>query len=346
MTRVTRAVRASGGAGTAGAGLSLRLRFRFRGGRRIAALLTATALVTGLAACVPEASTRPLVVATTNILGDVTARLVGDDVEVLTLMPPDADPHSFEISAQTAARMREAELIVGNGLGLEEGLAAHVDAAAADGVPVFLAGDHLDVLDHAEGDSAGTPDPHFWTDPARMIDVVTALGDELATLDGLAVAGTDAGADTSRTAAAIAEHTDAYLAELGELDAEMAAAFDAIPAAQRALVTNHHVFGYLAERFGFRVIGAVIPSGTTLAAPSASDLRELVAAIDEAGVPTVFAESSQPDRLVQVLADEADRDVAVVELISESLTAADGDAPTYLDLMRVNTARISDGLSR
>jgi zinc/manganese transport system substrate-binding protein len=324
--------RASRSAGAARPARAARPPRALRTGRPLAALFTVTALLSGLAACAPEASTRPLVVATTNILGDVTAELVGDEVDVLTLMPPDADPHSFEISARTAARLRDAELIVGNGLGLEEGLAAHVDAAVADGVPVFLAGDHLEVLEYAGGDSAGTPDPHFWTDPARMAEVVSALGDELATLDGV---------DGTR----IGEHTSAYLAEFAELDREMTAAFEAIPAGQRALVTNHHVFGYLAERFGFRVIGAAIPSGTTLAAPSASDLRELVAAIDAAGVPTVFAESSQPDRLVQVLADEADRDVAVVELISESLTAADGDAPTYLDLMRVNTDRIATGLS-
>jgi zinc/manganese transport system substrate-binding protein len=299
---------------------------------RLAATLVAAALVAGLTACAPEASTRPLVVATTNILGDVARELVGDEAEVLTLMPPNADPHSFEISAQTAARLRDAELIVANGLGLEEGLAAHVEAAEGDGVPVFLAGDHLDVLDYAEGDSAGAPDPHFWTDPARMRDVVGGLGDELA-----GIAGVDADA--------IGAHTDAYLAELDALDAEMTAAFAALPAERRALVTNHHVFGYLADRFDLRLIGAVVPSGTTLAAPSASDLRDLVAAIDEAGVPTVFAESSQPDRLVQVLADEADRDVAVVELFTESLTAADGDAPTYLDLMRVNTERIIAGLS-
>lgn len=301
------------------------------------ATLAATAgLLTG---CAPSAAAdRPLVVVTTNILGDVVGELVGDEAEVLVLMPPGADPHSFEISAQTAARLRDAELIVANGLGLEEGLAGHVESAEADGVPVFLAGDHLEVLAYAEGDAAGTPDSHFWTDPARMVDVVTALGDELpaefADSDNAAV-------DVDR----ITANTEAYLAELDELDREMSATFAAIPEARRALVTNHHVFGYLADRFGFRVIGAVIPSGTTLAAPSASDLRELVAAIDEAGVPAIFAESSQPDRLVQVLAEEADRDVDVVELVTESLTPPGGDAETYLDMMRVNTARIATGLS-
>ena len=89
----------------------------------------------------------------------------------------------------------------------------------------------------------------------------------------------------------------------------------------------------------------MIPSGTTLAAPSASDLDELSTAIEEAGVRTIFADSSQPDRLVQVLADEADVDVAVVPLFTESLTAESGDAPTYLTMMRANTERIATGLS-
>ena len=91
--------------------------------------------------------------------------------------------------------------------------------------------------------------------------------------------------------------------------------------------------------------GAVIPGGTTLAAPSAADLRDLTDAIDEAGVRTIFAESSQPDRLIQVLASEAGIRVDVVELFTESLTEPGEGADTYLTMMRANTQRIADGLS-
>lgn len=125
----------------------------------------------------------------------------------------------------------------------------------------------------------------------------------------------------------------------------MTAAFAALPERRRALVTNHHVFGYLAERFDFEVVGAVIPGGTTLAAPSASDLADLVDAVERAGVPTIFAESSSPDRLVQALASEADVRVEVVELFTESLTGPEGGAPDYLAMMRANTQRIATGLS-
>lgn len=283
----------------------------------------------GLAGCSATADDRPLIVVTTNILGDVVGELVGDEAEVMTLMPPNADPHSFEISAREAARITGAELIVSNGLGLEEGLTQHLETAAAEGVPIIEAGSLVDVLET----TSGTPDPHFWTDPQQMASVVdgvtAAIVEEVAGLD----------------ASVVQQNADTYQAALATLDTEMTEAFAAIPADHRRLVTNHHVFGYLAERYDFEVVGAVIPSGTTLAAPSASDLDELSTAIEEAGVRTIFADSSQPDRLVQVLADEADIDVAVVPLFTESLTDADGEAPTYLSMMRANTERIATGLS-
>lgn len=297
--------------------------------RLAASLLLAGALLTG---CASSATERPLVVVSTNILGDVVSNLVGDDVEVLTLMRPGADPHSFEISASEAARVRSADLVVSNGLGLEEGLQQHLDAAADAGVAAFVAGDVVDVMPYTSTDAGGADDPHFWTDPAQTIAVVDALVPVLEGLDGV-------------DAAAIAARAADYREALEAIDADMTTAFAAIPEARRALVTNHHVFGYLAERFGFRVVGAVIPGGTTLAAPSASDLADLVSAIDEAGVRTIFAESSQPDRLMKALAEEADVDVTVTELFTESLTDATGGAPDYLTMMRVNTERIATGLS-
>lgn len=293
----------------------------------------AGALLAGLlTGCAASGDDRPVVVVSTNILGDVVEEVVGDQAEVVTLMRPDADPHSFEISAQEAARVRTADLVVSNGLGLEEGLQQHLDAAGDDGVPTFVAGDAVEVLDHVDGDAAGAPDPHFWTDPARMLDVVDGLEAALAEVDGV-------------DAAVVREQADAYRAELAGVDAEMTEVFAAIPEPQRALVTNHHVFGYLAQRFGFRVVGAVIPGGTTLAAPSASDLADLVAAVEDTGVRAIFAESSSPDRLVQALAQEAGVEVEVHELFTESLTAPGGGAEDYLSMLRVNAERIAAGLT-
>lgn len=301
-------------------------------GRILAALAVAVVASAGLTGCAPAQDDRPLVMVSTNILGDVVSELVGADVEVVTLMRPNADPHSFEISAQEAARMRTADLLVSNGLGLEEGLQQHLDEAAAAGVETFVAGEAIDALEYQEGDAAGMPDPHFWTDPALMIDVVDALAPQLSDLPGV-------------DAETVAAHVDDYRDALATLDREMTRAFARIPDARRALVTNHHVFGYLAERFDFEIVGTVVPGGATLAAPSASDLADLVGAIEQTGVPAVFADSSSPDRLMRALATEADVHVEIVELYTESLTEPGGEAGDYLTMMRVNTERISTGLS-
>lgn len=298
-----------------------------------AAAVAAVALAIGIAGCAPDAAAHaPSIVVTTNILGDVVGELVGDQATVTTLMRPNADPHSFEISAQEAAGLEAADLVVANGLGLEEGLEQHVAAAEAAGVPILEAGDHVDVLEYSSEDASGA-DPHFWTDPTQMRSVVDALRTAIAEhVDGIDVAALD------RTAT---EYGD----ELDALDADLDARFDAIPEARRALVTNHHVFGYLAERYGFRIVGAVVPGGSTLAAPSASDLADLAGAIEEAGVPVIFAESSQPDRLVQVLAEEAGIDVRVETLFTESLTGPGEGAETYLEMLRANADRIEAALT-
>ncbi|MCV7371042.1 zinc ABC transporter substrate-binding protein [Mycolicibacterium duvalii] len=272
------------------------------------------------------------IIVTTNILGDVVRNIVGDAASVRVLMQPNADPHSFGLSAQDAAAMSEAGLIISNGLGLEENIARNVQSAAAQGVPTLAVGAHIDPIQYAEGGTAGAPDPHFWTDPHRMITAVDVI-EEAILRD---VGGVDAGDVTS--------HADAYRKQLDELGRSMAAGFDTIPAERRKLVTNHHVLGYLAQRFDFTVIGAIVPSGTTLAAPSPSDLQSLVGAIRSARVPAIFVDSSQPERLARVLADDAGIDVRIVALYSESLGPPGTPGATYLDMMRANTDAIVSGL--
>ncbi|MET0303662.1 MAG: zinc ABC transporter substrate-binding protein AztC [Microbacteriaceae bacterium] len=296
--------------------------------------LAAVAAGVALSGCASPASDRPLIAVTTNILGDVVGELVGDQAEVMTLMPPNADPHSFEVSAREAAQLADAQLLVSNGLGLEEGVQRHVDAAAAGGVPAVAAGDLIDPVSYVDEDAGEVDDPHLWTDPLVMIEVVDGLAEAIGReVDGL---------DADRLEAAAA----AYRAELEQLDADLETQFAGIPDDRRSLVTNHHVFGYLAERYDFEVVGAVVPSGTTLAAPSASDLDGLATAIREAGVPAIFVDSSQPARLAEVLAAEAGVDVEIIGLFTESLSGPDEEASTYLDMMRSNGERITAALGR
>nr|WP_207938926.1 zinc ABC transporter substrate-binding protein AztC [Actinomadura darangshiensis] len=283
--------------------------------------------------CSAVGSQRSGVVVTTNILGDITRAIVGGQAEVTVLMKPNADPHSFGVSAQQAARIENAALLVHNGLGLEEGVARNVEAARDQGVPALSVGEGVDPITYIQGRTARQPDPHFWTDPVRVIGAIGLITAQVIEH----VDGVDAG--TVRANAA------AYRDQVSALDAGMRMDFAEIPPGRRKLVTNHHVFGYLAQRYGFEVIGAVIPSGTTLASPSGSDLKSLADAVRRAGVSTVFADSSQPDRLAQVMAREAALRIRIVSLYSESLTGADGGAPTYLRMMRANADAISAGLA-
>ncbi|OCC14017.1 zinc ABC transporter substrate-binding protein AztC [Streptomyces sp. PTY087I2] len=299
----------------------------------ISLLVSLACLSVTLVGCSTNGQGRPTVVVTTNILGDITRNIVGDEADVTVLMKANADPHSFGISAPQAAAIEQADLVVYNGLGLEENVLRHVEAARESGVPTLAVGDSVAPITYVAGESADEPDPHFWTDPKRVSDAVELIAEDL--IEHVK------GADRS----AIERNASAYGAKVSELTRWMRERFDAIPAESRQLVTNHHVFGYLAQRFDFRVVGAVIPSGTTLASPSASDLKSLAGAIEKANVKAIFADSSQPDRLAHVLKNESGIDVRVMKLFSESLTAEGKGAATYLEMMRANTTAIAEGLN-
>lgn len=297
-------------------------------------LLGITAITLALTAtgCAALDSDETGIVVTTNILGDLTAEIVGDEAEVTVLMAPGADPHSFGATAKQAAAIERAELLVHNGLGLEEGVAGHVEAAESQGTPAVAVGAAVDPIDYVEGQTAGEADPHFWTDPVRVAEAVDVIAERvIAEVDGV-------------DAETITDNAAAYRARIEALHEDNTTAFAKIPAADRELVTNHHVFGYLAQRYDFTVIGAVVPSGSTLASPSSADLADLADAIRDADVPAIFVDSSQPDRLAEALAAETGVDVDVIPLYSESLTGPDGGAATYLEMARANTERITDGL--
>ncbi|MFF2087355.1 zinc ABC transporter substrate-binding protein AztC [Nocardia sp. NPDC058176] len=297
------------------------------------ALIGALAVLAALISGCSSTGDRSGIVVTTNILGDLTKAVVGDTTPVTVLMQPGSDPHSFAISAREAADIERSALVVHNGLGLEEGVARHVRAAADSGVPTLAVAERVNPIEYTADESAGQPDPHFWTDPGRVRLAVEAISAEVIDrVDGI-------DADIVR------DNTTRYLAELDQLDRWMSERFATIAPEHRKLVTDHHVFGYLAQRFGFQVVGAVIPSGTTLASPSASDLDQLAGAIRQAGVGAIFADSAQPDRLSRVLAEHTGLRIQVIALHTESLSAPGGGAATYLEMARTNTEAIARGLS-
>jgi len=291
-------------------------------------------LAVGPAACGGDdgaggASGGARVVVTTNVLGDVVSELVGDQADVEVIMPPGTAPHEFEASPRQIATMRDADVLVTNGAGFEEGLTDTIEAAEHDGVATFAAIDAVDTL-QLEGD--GGTDPHFFTDPARMATAAQAIADFL--VDEVPALDTPA----------FARQVRATVDQLHALDSEVERTLSAVPADRRTLVTNHEVFGYFADRYGFDVVGAVIPAGTTQAEPSAEELAQLADTIEARGVPAIFVETSSPTRLADALADEVG-DVDVVELFSESLADEGSGGETYAAMMRTNATRIADALA-
>jgi zinc/manganese transport system substrate-binding protein len=292
-----------------------------------------TVLASGLAGLVlvgcgadAQDAARPRIVVTTSIIGDVVEQLVGDAADVEVVMPPNADPHDFAPSARQAVSMRDADALVVNGLGFEAGLLDTVEAAEGDGVTVITATDAIDPLPLGDGD-----DPHLFTDPVRMQAAAAWIAERLAA--------TVAALDSP----AVAERARDYLQDLEALDTEVADRLAAIPPADRLLVTNHEVFGYFADRYDFTVVGAIIPGGSTLAEPSASELAALARDIEAKQVPAIFAETSSPARLAEALAAEG-TDVEVVELYSESLGEPGSPGDSYVGMVRTNAERIAAAL--
>ncbi len=299
--------------------------------RSVAAVLVAM-LALASAACgdgdAGDGGGTPSVVVTTSVLGDVVENLVGDAARVEVVVPAGVDPHEFAPSARQAATLREADVVVANGGGLEAGLDDTLEGAAADGATVFEAMDHVDDP-LTEGDAV---DPHFFTDPARMAAVAEALAATLAAeVPGL----DDPGAE---------QRAAAYVDDLRALDAEVEATLAAVPPERRTLVTNHEVLGYFADRYGFAVVGAVIPATTTQAAASAGEIDALARTITETGVPAVFTDTSATGDLADALAEEVG-DVEVVALHTESLGEPGSGADTYAGMIRTNATRIAGALA-
>ncbi len=311
-------------------------------------LLTAVAaiILLALAACggrsdeEGSASGALTVVATTTILGDFAENIVGEEGTVITLMSPGQDPHAFDLSASQAAGVRDADLVVANGLGLEAGFEDVLLDARESGTSVLFMGEEVEPLPFAASDSSsrsaeaesdgGALDPHFWMDPLRVAAATRVLGAELEAATGLN---------------SLAERAEAYAETVEELDREIATLLSEVPAESRKLVTNHDSLGYLADRYGFEIVGVVIPGGSTLAEPSAREVVELVETIQRENVPAVFAETSATATLAEVVADETGRDVEIVTLFTGSVGQAGSGAETYVLMMRMNAERIRAALS-
>jgi ABC-type Zn uptake system ZnuABC Zn-binding protein ZnuA/ABC-type Mn2+/Zn2+ transport system permease subunit len=316
-----------------------------RVGRALAVALVALASL-GVAGCGDSGSSdgRLDVVATTTQIGDFVREVGGEAVSVDQVLQPNTDPHDYEPRPSDVEAAASARLVFVNGDDLDHWIDQVVDDSGSDAtvvdlgavVPERLPGEGHDHGDEEavddEGHSAEAEfDPHWWHDPRNAEAAVREIERRLIA------------ADPAR-AATFPRNADAYLARLAALDAGIARCIDAVPPGERKLVTDHDAFGYFAHRYGLDVVGAVIPSQTTQAQPSARDLSDLAALIAREDVAAIFPESSLSSRVADAIARQTGAS-AEHTLYGDTLGPDDSDGSTYLAMEAANADAVVRGLT-
>lgn len=298
------------------------------------------------------------VLATTDIVADVVGQVGGDLIQVDTLLPTGTDPHTFEATPRDMSKVTSAHVIFANGAGLEEFLNAFLDNAGAEAPVVYVSagiefrqvdgpGDgHDEEEQHGEkdgqkgeGSHGGNRneeadehtglDPHTWTSPLNVVIWVDNIAAALSALDP------NHAVDYAAAAAN-------YKTRLEEADAWIEEQVARIAPEDRKLVTDHTVLGYFADRYGFEQVGAVIPSFSTAAQPSAQEIRQLYDAIREHGVKAIFVGMTVSPTVAERLAEDAG--IQLVRLYTGSLGGPGSGVETYLDYLRYNVSAIVEAL--
>jgi manganese/iron transport system substrate-binding protein len=279
------------------------------------------------------------VVATTTVFADLVANVGGSKVAVTSLVPKGGEVHTFDPTPSDLTRVAEAELVVMNGLGLDEWLAQMV-ADSGSSAPVVELGEDLDGVTYLEGSGhegeghegegeAGHEDganPHLWLDVENGARYVARITEALTAAD-------------PDDAATYEANGNAYRARLTDLDAWVLEQIGAIPEANRKLVSFHEAFPYFAAAYGLEIVGTIVEAPGQ--DPSAGEIAALVDAIRASGAKAVFTEAPFSPDLAEAVATEAG--VAVVsDLYNDSL----GDPPvdSYEAMIRWDTEKTVEAL--
>ena len=295
---------------------------------RLSALLIGLALVLNACKSNPASAsgtTAPVALASTTFLADIARHVAGDRLTVESLLPVGIDPHSYEATPSDVAKLSESRLLIINGTGYERFLEPLLQNA----------GGKTEVIEASAGISPASEapqqgvDPHLWLDPNNVITYVENIREGLTRFD-------------PEGAAVYQFNADAYVKQLNDLDAWIKEQVSQIPVEKRQLVTNHEVLGYFAERYGFTIVGAVLPSGSSDASTSAGQMANLIDLVKSSGTPAIFLDEVENPSLAQQISAETGVRV-VTDLHLESLTEG-APAATYIDMMKHNVTQIVNAL--
>ncbi|MFO0823974.1 MAG: zinc ABC transporter substrate-binding protein [Gemmataceae bacterium] len=283
-------------------------------------------------------SGRLRVVATHSILGDLVKNVAGDNAEVVMLVGPDADAHTFDPSPQDGITVAEAAVVFENGVGFETWLDKLYASSGSKAQRVVVTkglklrqGDCLHAPAERSEPHEHEDDPHVWHDVKNAIPMVEVVRDRLAEID-------PPHADKYRA------NATAYLAKLDSLHNWVEETTRTLPPDRRKLVTNHDTFGYFADRYEFKVVGTALQSISTEASdPSAAAFAKLVDAVKGQKVPAIFAENVHNPRLMERLARDASVKLAP-PLYTDALGKPGSAGDTYEKMVRHNVTAIVDAL--
>lgn len=303
--------------------------------------LLATSLILLVSACQVNPATDQddqtgiKVIAVESFLADIVQNVAGDRLIVETLMPEGLDPHSFEPTPMDVARISDSDILFVNGAGFEEWLEDIIENLPADQIIIETStGLQSRTIEEGHSEDDGHDheiDPHFWLDPNLVITYVENIRDGLIGVDPQGKDLYSANAET-------------YIQQLKELDEYIQEKIAVIPMERRLIVTNHESFGYFADRYGFKVVGTIIHSVSSGSAPSAQQMAELVDQMRASGAIAIFMETGSNPQLAEQLSTETGIKV-VYDLYTHSISEADGNAPSYIGLMKYNVEQMVRALA-
>ena len=301
--------------------------------RRVALALALTALALTTSGCRQSNrqnqsdSGKPEVLTTFTVLADLARNVAGDRLRVQSIVKPGSEIHGYQPTPSDIERASQADLIVENGLGLE--LWARKFTANAGNIPSVTLSEGMDPLLIEEDAYAGKPNPHAWMSPQRTKAYVDQLEQAFRRLD-------PAGAEQFSANAA------AYKQQLQDLDDELRSALDAIPAERRVLVSCEGAFTYLARDYGLDEAYLWPVNAESQVTPKR--MARLINTVRDRQIPAIFCESTVSDKAQRQVAAESGARFGGTFYV-DSLSAAEGPAPTLLDLQRHNVALLIDGLA-
>ena len=296
-----------------------------RFGRAVTAVLVLLSVLGTIS--VAAAQDKFKVVTTFTIIADMARNVAGDAATVESITKPGAEIHNYQPTPGDIQRAQGANLILWNGLNLERWFERFLQNLRD--VPGVVVSDGVEPMGIAEGPYSGKPNPHAWMSPANAMIYVDNIRNALSQYD-------------PANAATYAANAEAYKAKIQATIEPVRAELAAIPEDKRWLVTSEGAFSYLARDFGLRELYLWPINADQQGTPQ--QVRKVIDAVTANKIPVVFSESTVSDKPARQVARETGAAYGGI-LYVDSLSEADGPVPTYLDLLRVTSETIANGLT-